>query len=89
MTNFLHRRKLTLALVLWSGYVGTWAVLSDSGPAVVTFWWLAGTVFFGALWLGTQPLFQRDRGLPGFVRPGWTTWRLRSHRVGEGRRDEH
>lgn len=88
MTNFLHRRKMICALVLWSGYVGTWAVITDPGPATVTLWWLAGTTFFGALWLGTQPLFKRGPGLYGFfVRPGWTTWRLRSHRLIEGRPD--
>jgi hypothetical protein len=88
MTNVLHRRKLTWALVLWSGYIGTWAVITDSGPAIVTLWWLAGTIFFGVLWLGTQPLFKRGRGRPGLVvRAGWTTRRLRSHRVSEGRRN--
>lgn len=55
MTDFVHRRTLTWAIVLWSGYVGTWAVITDSGRANVTLWWLAGTIFCGALWLGVQP----------------------------------
>ena len=67
MTNFLHWRKMTWALVLWSGYVATWAVITDSGPTIVTLWWLAGMILFGTLWLGTQPLFQRGRGLSGFL----------------------
>ena len=43
MTSFLHWRKMTWALVLWSGYVATWAVMAGSGPALVTLWWLIGT----------------------------------------------
>ena len=42
MTSFLHWRKMTWALVLWSGYVATWAVITGSGPAIVTLWWLVG-----------------------------------------------
>jgi hypothetical protein len=92
MTNFLHWRKMTWALVLWSGYVATWAVITGSGPAIVTMWWLAGMTALGSLWLATQPLFQRGRGLNGvFSWPGWTNWRVvnlhRTHRATEPRRD--
>ena len=62
MTSFLHWRRMSWVLVLWSGYVATWAVLTGSGPSVVTLWWLLGMGVFGALWLVTQPLFQRWRG---------------------------
>ena len=46
----------------------------------------------GSLWLATQPLFQKGRGLTGFfVRPGWTNWRVvnlhRTHAARELRRD--
>jgi hypothetical protein len=92
MTNFLHWRKMTWALVLWSGYVPTWAVVTGSGPAMVMLWWLVGMIVFGSLWLVTQPLFQKGRGLTGcFVRPGWTDWRVvnlhRNHRSTELGRD--
>jgi hypothetical protein len=92
MTNFLHWRKMTWALVLWSGYVPTWAVVTGSGPAIVMLWWLVGMIVFGSLWLATQPLFQKGRGLTGFfVRPDWTDWRVvnlhRTHRAPESRRD--
>ena len=85
MERFRNWRKMTWALVLWSGYVATWAVITHSGPTIVTLWWLAGMILFGALWLGTQPPFQRGRGLSGFLaRPGWTDWRVvnfhRNHR---------
>ena len=58
MTNVLHWRKLTWVFLLWSAYLPTWAVITGSGPAIVTFWWLAGTLVIGALWLGTQPLLE-------------------------------
>ena len=63
--------------MLWSVYVPTWAVITGSGPAIVTLWWLAGMIVFGALWLGTQPLFRQGRGFNGvFSWPGWTDWRV-------------
>ena len=80
MTNFLHWRKMTWALVLWSGYVATWAVITGSGPAIVTLWWLAGLIFvFGALWLGTQPLFRRGRA-PAGARPSPSPHRAEARR---------
>ena len=59
MTNFLHWRRMTWALVLWSAYVATWAAITGSGPAIVMLWWLAGMIVLGSLWLATQPLFQK------------------------------
>lgn len=71
MTNFLHWRKGTWALVLWSGYVAAWMVIVEPGAAMAVAWWLAGMIVFCSLWLATQPLLQRGRGLNGvFVRPG-------------------
>ena len=66
MTNFLHWRKMTWTLVLWSGHIATWTVITGSGPAIVTLWWLVGLVFFGPLWFATQPLFRQGRGLQAF-----------------------
>ena len=90
MTNFLHWRKMTWLLLLWSGYVATWTVLTASGPAIVTLWWLAGMILLGSLWLATQPLFQKGRGLGGiFVKPRWRHPRVvnlhRTHRGPEPR----
>ena len=51
MTSFLHWRKMTWALVLWSGYVATWAVMTGS--------WLIGTsvlVSLQALPRGRRPV---------------------------------
>ena len=70
MTNFLHWRKMTWTLVLWSGYIATWTVITGSGPAIVTLWWLVGLAVFGPLSFATR-LFRQGRGLDGlFVWPG-------------------
>ena len=93
MSRFLHWRKMTWALVLWSAYVVAWTGITGSGPALFTLWWLAGTIALGSLWLATQPLFQQGRGFDGvFVWPGRSRWRVvnlhRSHEAGEPRRDD-
>jgi hypothetical protein len=92
MTNVLHWHKMTWVLVLWSGYIATWTVITGSGPANVTIWWLAGLVAFGLLWFRTQPLLRQGSGLHGlFVRPGWTHRRVidlnRTNRGTEARRN--
>ena len=76
MTDFDHSRKLTVVLVLWSGYVPTWAVITGSGLAMVTLWWLAGMLFFGALWVGAQPLLRQGRGFGGLSWSGLAHGRL-------------
>jgi Flp pilus assembly protein TadB len=88
MTNCLRWRKMTWALVLWSGCIVTWIVLTGSDPVIVALWWLAGIIGLCALWLATQPPYQQGRGLSGlFVRPGWGQWRVvdlhRTHRATE------
>ena len=54
MTNVLHWRKLTGALVLWSGYIVAWTVITGAGPALVTLWWLVGTIACCSLWVAMQ-----------------------------------
>jgi hypothetical protein len=49
MTRFLQWRMMNWGLVLWSGYVATWAVMTGAGPAVVALWWLIGTTVLGSL----------------------------------------
>ena len=60
MTKFLHWRKPTWALMLWSGYIATWTLITGPGPAMVALWWLAGMTVLGSLLFATQPLFTRD-----------------------------
>jgi hypothetical protein len=45
-------------LVLWSGYVAAWTVITAAGPMLAALWWFAGMIVFVSLWLATQPLFQ-------------------------------
>ncbi len=49
MTNVLHWPGMTWALMLWSGYVATWAVLTGAAPEFATLWWLLGMSVVGAL----------------------------------------
>ena len=65
MTNFLHWRKMTCALVLWSGYVVAWTVITGSGAALFTLWWLAGTIGCCSLWVATQPYLPRHLASTG------------------------
>ena len=83
MTNFLHWRKMTWMLVLWSAYIVVWAMMTGAGPAMIALWWLAGMIVLGVFWLATQPPFQQGRGLAGmFLKPAWGQWRFVSfHRT--------
>jgi hypothetical protein len=74
VTHFLHWRKTTWALLVWSGYIATWAAITGPAPAAVVVWWLVGLVVFGSLVAVTRPRSRQGRGLGGFVRPGWTHW---------------
>ena len=91
MTKFLHWRKPTWALMLWSGYIATWTLITGPGPAMVALWRLAGMTVLGSLFFATQPLFHQGPGLSGlFVWPGRADWRVnlhRIHRATERRRD--
>ena len=59
MTNFLHWRKMTWTLVLWSAYIVVWAVITASGPAMIGFWWLAGMIVLAVFWLAHSRLSNR------------------------------
>jgi len=61
MTNVLHWPGMTWALMLWSGYVATWAVITGAAPEFATLWWLLGMSVVGALSLATRQLFQTWR----------------------------
>jgi hypothetical protein len=91
VTDFLHWRKATWALLLWSGYITTWALITSADPAMVIVWWLVGLAVFRPLWSMTQPIFRQGRGPGGPVRPGGTPWRVvdlhRTNRDTETRRD--
>jgi hypothetical protein len=90
MTNFLHWRKMTWALLAWSAAMLAWPLAGGVGAARVGVLWVAGMILLSLLWLATQPLFQQGRGLSGvFVKPGWGHPRVvnlhRTHRGPEPR----
>ena len=86
MTNFLHWRKMTWALLAWSAAMTAWILTGSIDATRVGVLWVAGMTFLSLLWLATQPLFQQGRGLRGvLVRPGWGQWRvLNLHRTHRG-----
>jgi hypothetical protein len=78
MTNFLHWRKMTWALLLWSATMVTWLLAGNSSAALVGILWLLGAVGLCFFWFMTQPLFRQGQGLRNgfFVRPSRGSWRL-------------
>ena len=77
MTNFLHWRKMTWALVLWGAAMIVLLLISTVGIAAVGVLWLAGTIGLVALWHATQAPFRQGRGRHGlFVWPSPGRWRV-------------
>jgi hypothetical protein len=77
MTNYLHWRKMTWALLAWSAASTAWLLIGGMRPIGVAVLWFAGMSGLVLLWLLTQPLFRQGRGLRGFfVRPGRGQWRV-------------
>ena len=67
MTNFLHWRKTTWALLVWSAAMTAWALSGSIDVTRVGVLWVAGMTLLSLLWLATQPLFQMGRGLRGIL----------------------
>jgi hypothetical protein len=82
MTRFLHWRKMTWALVLWSVAAAA-LVIAGAGAVPLGITWLLGAAVLGVLWFMTQPLIRQGRGLRRiFVKPGPGNWRvLNLHRA--------
>ena len=83
MTNFLHWRKATWALLLVSGAAATLVVggtlAGSTGTAALAgITWLLGVAGLGFVWFMTQPLIRQGRGFRDgfFVRPRPGNWRL-------------
>jgi hypothetical protein len=49
VTGVPHWHKMTWILVLWSGYIATWTVVTGPSPAIVAVWWLTGVIVVGRL----------------------------------------
>jgi hypothetical protein len=78
MTNFLHWRKMTWALGIWSVVMATWLVAGSANAILVVALWLAGAAALGVVWFATQPPFRIGRGLGDgfFVKPRAGDWRV-------------
>ena len=74
MTRFLHWRKMTWTLGVWSALMAGWLVASAfvtspaasgmmnaSGAWIVAFW-LVGVGLLGILWFTTRPLWRQGHG---------------------------
>ena len=59
----LGGRATMWVLVIWSAYIATWAWVSDSSPAVVAAWWLAGFCVLQGLARDSAPSDAARRGL--------------------------
>jgi len=91
MTNFLHWRKMTWTLLAWSAAMTAWILTGSIDATRVCVLWIAGMTFLSLLWLATQPLFQKGRGLSGiFAKPRWGQLRvLNLHRTHRGLEPRH
>jgi hypothetical protein len=61
MTRFLHWRKMTWAILVWSVAMVAWLI---AGGAVTSSFllWSFGTVFLTLLWFMTRPLWRQGHG---------------------------
>jgi hypothetical protein len=78
MKNFLHWRKTTWALIVWSAGMTAWLLLSGPGVPLTVGLWIVGCVVLGFIWFMTQPLFRQGKGMRDgfFVRPNLRRWRM-------------
>lgn len=83
MTNFLHWRKATWALLLWSAAAAIWLVAAwlsaaEGMAALAGISWALGMAGLGFVWFISQPLVRQGRGVANgfFIRPGRGNWRL-------------
>jgi hypothetical protein len=59
--SLLAGRPAAWLFALWSGYIATWAIVSNSSPLVVAAWWLAGICLAQAI---ERPLSRNRRAEP-------------------------
>jgi hypothetical protein len=78
MTRFLHWRKTTWALPVWSAAMVTWLLVGGPGAILLGLFWLSGAAAVGATWFTTRPPYRRGRGFRNglFAWPGPGHWRV-------------
>ena len=62
MTRFVHWRKMTWVLVLWTTGMAVWLLSSGEGTVAIGTW-LVGMVVLSAVWFGTRPLWRQGHGV--------------------------
>ena len=62
MTRFLRWRKMTWAILLWSGVMVAWLPGSGPGVAVVASLWFVGLVVLSVTWFLSRPLWRQGHG---------------------------
>jgi hypothetical protein len=74
MTRFLHWRKMTWAILLWSGAMLTWLAGTEPGVALGALLWFLGFVVLSLIWFMSRPLWRQGHGArfrrlraPGYV----------------------
>ena len=60
MTRFVHWRKMTWVLLIWT--VAMAAVVLTFGPAIAFFVWSLGFATLSVLWFMTRPLWRQGHG---------------------------
>ncbi len=78
MKNFLHWRKTTWALLVWSAAMIAWLFVGAPSVPLAVGLWFVGCVVLAFVWFMTQPLHRQGRGMRDgfFVRPGLGSWRV-------------
>lgn len=64
MTRFIHWRKMTWAMVLWSGVTLVWMAFGsgNEGVLLVSSLWTVGLACLTLVWFMTRPLWRQGHG---------------------------
>jgi hypothetical protein len=62
MTRFLHWRKMTWAILLWSGAMLGWLVGTEPSVALLSVLWFAGFVVLSVTWFLSRPPWRQGHG---------------------------
>ena len=62
MTRFVHWRKMTWVIVLWTAGLAAWLLSSGEVKTAIAAW-LVGLVVLCVVWFGTRPLWRQGHGV--------------------------
>jgi hypothetical protein len=61
MTRFLHWRKMTWAILLWSVAMTAW-MIGGGAVVMISLVWSFGIVFLTLIWFSSRPLWRKGHG---------------------------